>query len=115
MGFESEIIRKLRDIEIGSPLPGILVRPIVMDPEVATPFKDFVTLQKDGEVHVGLNIDYGLWVSASWSKKIDMFAENIFTSVDKIKEVHLSSEDRVKLLDIVDQARQILQKKGESR
>src|SRR5712691_6382718 len=50
--FEQEIASRLEDVKIKSPLPAILMRPIIMDPAIAPPFQDFVTHRRDGEVHV---------------------------------------------------------------
>jgi hypothetical protein len=111
LAFQKEIVHRLKGLEISSSLTAISLFPTILDPDIAS-MPDHVTYRRDGSVYVGLNIDHGRWMGSSALEKIDLFAENICSCIGKIKGSRLVPADRVKLLDIVEQSRQILHQRS---
>jgi hypothetical protein len=102
--FQREILRLLLSVELTSSLKGIVLFPTILNPDIAS-LSDSVTYKrKEGSVFVALEISHAQWINASLGERIDLLANNIRMSVEKITGKHLVPADRAKLLDVIDRA-----------
>ena len=61
-------------------------------------------IMRDGSVHVGVNIDYASWITASFDEKTALFRDCLMQSIGRIAKSRLRQADRDALLSVVEQA-----------
>jgi hypothetical protein len=103
--LENEIFSEINGLSFESNITGIAIFPTIFDNAIASAPKDYLTYKKnERSVFVGLNISFSSWTSGSREEKLNLLANNITQSIERIPDKYLSSSDRKKLLDIVSQA-----------
>ena len=103
--MEAEIARHLSYSDFSSPVSSIVVFPTILNPSIAS-MPDSVTYNRnDNSVFAAINIPFSTWMEAPFSEQIDLLAENIRSSLEKIGEKYLKHSDRAKLIDFVEEAR----------
>jgi hypothetical protein len=107
--FEEEVFSSLKNATFLSSITGILILPVIIDSSIAVLPPDYVGYQKrDNSVSVGLNIDFALWMRSSELERLDLLADNIRCSLDKIDGSYLVDEEREKLHCFVDTVQVLL-------
>lgn len=106
--LEAEILQM--SAKIASTLSSIILFPTILDPNVAS-LKDSVTY-KNGErsVFVAVSIPYGRWKNASERDRIDLLADNVRDSIEKIPNRYIQISDKTALLHIVEKSRDALKR-----
>lgn len=101
--FQIEMVERLRHKEFGSSLTGLILFPTILNPSIAIS-DDYVSNKRDGSVHVGVNIDYASWITASFDEKTALFRDCLMQSIGRIAKSRLRQADRDALLSVVEQA-----------
>ena len=105
MWFEDEILEMIYDTKFKSKITGIIVFPKIFDADIAPPPSDHLTYKRgEKSVFVGLNIEFRNWHSASREQKLNILADNIRNSIQKIPNTYLADVDRDKLIVALDHA-----------
>lgn len=100
-----EVVNELIDKnEFTCELTGILFSPMILRGDgLVKP--DFVkNKRKEKAFHVGKNIDYETWQKARKPKRIKLAEEFFKSSVESIPDRNLSSENKTKLIFMIDSA-----------
>src|ERR1700722_11041071 len=93
------------DTKFESKITGIIVFPKIFDADIAPPPSDHLTYKREEKsVFVGLNIGFQNWHSASRQEKLNILADNIRNSIQKIPNAYLADVDRDKLILVLDNA-----------
>jgi hypothetical protein len=101
--FEDEVFASFKELVFSSPITGVLILPGIIDSSIAPPPPDYVGHQKkDNSVSVGIKIDFAVWERSSEWQRLELLADNIRCSLDKIQSRYLVDEDREKLHLVVD-------------
>jgi hypothetical protein len=101
--FEDEILERIYGTKFESKITGIVVFPKIFNKDVAPPPKDHLTYKKEEKsIFVGLNIDFTIWHSSSKQEKINILADNINKSIQKIPSDYLVDADRENLVLALD-------------
>lgn len=101
--FEDAVFASFKDISFSSSVTGILILPVIIDSSIASPPPDSVGYKKaDNSVSVGVNIDFALWERSSELGRLDLLADNIRSSLDKVEKRYLADADRDRLNQIID-------------
>jgi hypothetical protein len=102
--FEDAIFSAIKDLAFESHIKGIAIFPVIFDSAIASAPNEYLTYKKkEKSVFVGLNIDFSSWTRGSREEKLDLLANNIRQSIERVPDKYLSSSDRKKLLDILSQ------------
>ena len=103
--FVRETVRRIKGMSFASPVPSIVFFPKILDPKMIQS-KDFVSYKRsDRSVQVGVNILFDEWTKSSPSERVDMFADNLVESVNRISPKRLLPDDRQKLLAVLQDVR----------
>ena len=108
--FQTELRPMMDSIQMSSPLTGVVVFPTILNPSIGGSIEDSVKNKRDSSVWIALNIPHARWMEASPLEKVDLFAQNISNSFNKIAKTRLGTADRVKLLGLVETARENVRK-----
>ena len=101
--FEDGVFASFKDVIFSSPITGILILPVIIDSSIATPPPDYGGYKKaDNSVSVGVNIDFSLWERSSELGRLDLLADNVRSSLDKVERRYLPDADRGRLHRIID-------------
>jgi hypothetical protein len=107
--FEEEVFSDIKNIDFQSPIAGIAIFPTIFDNAIAPTPKDYVKYKRsEKSVFVAVNINFSLWAAASQNERLNLLADNIRQSIERIPEKYLSSLDRDRLLNLVGQTHQRL-------
>jgi hypothetical protein len=105
-GFDVEAFSLVKTSDFSSPIRGVMINPIIMDETLAkVPADSFRYDTRDRTIRVSRGIDHSKWSRADPSLKIDLFTNNLKSSIDRIPEKYLTASDRTHLLAIVNQVR----------
>lgn len=106
--FMDETFRRIQSASFASTLSGIVFLPKILDPQMIKS-NDFVSYKRsDKSVHVGLNISFAEWTRASPGERVDMFADNLVESINRISPKRLLPDDRQKLLAVLRDVRRTM-------
>ena len=87
----------------------MLILPGLIDSAIVPPSPDYVGYNKsDNSVSVGLKMDFALWQRSSRLEQLELLADNIRLSLDRIESRYLGREDRERLHLIVDEVQALL-------
>ena len=89
-GFDVEAWSLVKTSGYASPIKGIMINPIIMDGALAkVPADSFRYDTRDATARVSLRIDHSTWSRADPSVQIDLFTNNLKSSIDRIPEKYL--------------------------
>jgi hypothetical protein len=107
--FEEEVFSNIKTIDFQWPITGIAIFPTIFDSVIAPAPKDYLKYKRNEKsVFVAVNINFALWAAGSQNERLNLLAENIRRSIERIPEKYLSRLDRDRLLSLVSQTHEQL-------
>lgn len=106
--FRDEVFRLIKNAPFESPLTGVVLFPTILDPLIATMPDTITHKRRDKAYFVSVNIPFALWAEAAPTERVDLFADNLIESIDRIPGRHLAQADCQILTEAVNNARRTI-------
>lgn len=106
--FTNNVRKNFNNLELHMGISGVLFFPRILNPKISSS-ADFISYKRgDNSVFVGMNISYSDWVRADIKGQVELLHQNLIQSIHKISSRKMSDSQKLILLDVIQNIKDIL-------
>ncbi len=99
--FLNETRKQLKKFSWTSPISGVCIFPVVMDPSIGSTGDRVSRSRKDNVILVTSNISFEKWTASDTSHRSEIFRDMLLDSMSRIPDKHMNGRDKEALCAVI--------------